>query len=265
MRNFSTLNVNIDQRGVAQVKLDRPDAHNAMDPVMISELTDLTTVLAEQDSVRAVVLTGAGDTFCAGGDLKWMQSNFDKTRQQRITESATLATMLSALDKLPKLLIGRINGSAYGGGIGLIAVCDIAIAVEEAGFCLTETTLGLTPANISPYVVSRIGVSNARRTFLNARPLNAHQAMQIGLIHEVVTSSDFDEAIEREISYAFRCAPGAVAATKELIQYVSSHDNLTNQRYTADRLADAWETPEGQHGVRCFFDKQKPDWRQAQG
>lgn len=261
MSSFSSISLDIDSRGIAVVTLNRPQARNAMDPTMIHELGEVSDQLADMDSVRAVVLTGNGDAFCAGGDLKWMRSNFDKTRSERVTESATLATMLSRLDRLPKLLIGKINGSAYGGGIGLIAVCDIAIASSSAQFCLTETTLGLTPANISPYVVARVGTGNARSCFLNARPLSAEAAARIGLVHNVAKDDELDEAVEREIGYALRCAPGAIGATKELIRYVASHDSETNQRYTADRLADAWETSEGQEGVRCFFEKQKPSWR----
>lgn len=261
MNSYSSISLAVDDRGVARVTLNRPDARNSMDPTMISELTDVTQHLAALDTVRMVVLTGIGESFCAGGDLKWMQSNFDKTRLERVSESATLAHMLAELDRFPKLLIGRINGSAYGGGVGLIAVCDITIAAGNAQFCLTETTLGLTPANISPYVVARIGSANARYSFLNARPMSAVEAVGIGLIHRAVDEPELDEAIEQEIGFALRCAPGAVGATKELIRYVSSHDNETNQRYTADRLADAWETREGQEGVRCFFDKRRPSWR----
>jgi len=264
MKAFSSLNLNIDARGVAFLTLNRPDAHNSMDPVLIQELTEAADYLGNLDSVRMVVLSGSDTgSFCAGGDLKWMRSNFDKTRLERVHDSSKLATMLSTLDTLPKFLIGRINGSAYGGGLGLISVCDVAIAIDEAKFCLTETTLGLTPATISPYVVARIGAANARSLFLNARPFGAQRARETGLLHAVVPKLELDDAVEKEILLALRCAPGAVAATKELIRFVASHDNATNRNYTADRLADAWETTEGQHGVHCFFDKREPDWRRG--
>jgi len=228
---------------------------------MIAELTEAARFIDSSPDIRLAVLTGAGESFCAGGDLKWMKSNFGKPRAQMVAESAGLATMLATMNGLSKLLIGRINGQAYGGGVGMISVCDIAIASDDARFCLTEVTLGLTPANISPYVVARMGKSNARRTFLNARPFSAAQAVDLGLVHDCVETAELDAAVTKEIDYALRCAPGAVAATKAMIDYVGSHDAATNQLYTADRLADAWETEEGQEGVRCFFDKTSPGWK----
>jgi len=261
MNDYSSISLTVDDRGVCQLTLNRPETHNALSAQMIAELTDAARVIDSDSRIRVVVLTGTGESFCAGGDLKWMKSNFGKPRAQMVAESAGLATMLAAMNGLSKLLIGRINGQAYGGGVGMISVCDIAIASEDARFCLTEVTLGLTPANISPYVVARMGTSNARRTFLNARPFPAEKAVGLGLVHDCVAATALDAAVAKEIEYALRCAPGAVAATKAMIDYVGSHDAATNQLYTADRLADAWETEEGQEGVRCFFDKTSPSWK----
>lgn len=261
MNNFDTIKLDVDGRGIGRLTLNRPDTHNALSAQMIAELTEAALVIDSRPDIRLVVLTGAGESFCAGGDLKWMKSNFGKPRAQMVSESAGLATMLAAMDSMSKLLIGRINGQAYGGGVGMVSVCDIVIAADDARFCLTEVTLGLTPANISPYVVARMGRSNARRTFLNARPFSGAKAVELGLIHESVSRESLDEAIEKEIDYALRCAPGAVAATKAMIDYVSRHDSATNRLYTADRLADAWETEEGQEGVRCFFAKEKASWK----
>ncbi len=261
MNTFDTIKLEVDPRGVGRLTLNRPDTHNALSARMIGELTEAARIIDSSPDIRLAVLTGEGESFCTGGDLKWMKSNFGKPRAQMVAESAGLATMLAAMDSMSKLLIGRINGQAYGGGVGMVSVCDIVIASDSAKFCLTEVTLGLTPANISPYVVARMGKSNARRTFLNARPFAGQKAVDLGLVHESVSPDLLDTTIDKEIEYALRCAPGAVAATKAMIDYVSNHDSTTNRLYTADRLADAWETDEGQEGVKCFFAKEKASWK----
>lgn len=261
--SYNTINVSIDARGVATLLLNRPERHNAMNDELIREVTEAARELDANKNVRAVILTGAGESFCAGGDLKWMQGIFDASRAERVADSANLANMLRTLNELSKPLIGRINGQAYGGGTGMISVCDIAIAVESANFALTEVRLGLTPANISTFVVAKMGRSNARRTFLNARPLNAKKAKDVGLVDEVVADSDLDAAVEKEIGYVLQCGPGAIAATKKLIFYVDSHDTDTNLIYTANLLADTWESQEGQEGIHCFFNKETPSWRQT--
>jgi len=207
-----------------------------------------------------VILSAVGETFCAGGDLNWMKSNINKTREQRVEETGELANMLAALDGLSKPLIGRIQGSAYGGGIGMMSVCDIMIGVEGSNFGLTEVKLGLTPATISPYVVRRIGVTNARRNFFNARIFNALEAQQMGLLTKVVEVEKLDEAIDQEIKLILKCAPGAIAATKRLIKYVDSHNDTENRSYTANALADAWDAAEGKEGIDAFLNKRKAEW-----
>jgi methylglutaconyl-CoA hydratase len=200
--------------------------------------------------------------FSAGGDLKGMQQQAANTREGRIADATEFAKILGELDRLPKPLVGRINGSAFGGGLGLISVCDIAIGLADATFRLSEVTLGLIPATISPYVVARIGVPNARRIMLDAYKLDGAKARQIGLLDEVVSSiEELDQAIEREIAAALACAPGAVASAKELIRYVSTHDAQENLDYTAKALADAWETAEIREGIDAFFHKRKPKWQ----
>ncbi|MCP5019231.1 MAG: crotonase/enoyl-CoA hydratase family protein [Ketobacter sp.] len=259
--NYNTIRVTIDQRGVATLLLNRPERHNAMNDELIREVTDAARELDRNPEVRAVVLTGEGESFCAGGDLKWMQGIFDASRAERVADSANLASMLRTLNELSKPLIGRINGQAYGGGTGMMSVCDITIAVESASFALTEVRLGLTPANISTFVVAKMGRSNARRTFLNARPLSAAKAKELKLVDEVVPDDQLDQAVEEELKYVLQCGPGAIAATKKLIFYVDSHDTDTNLIYTANLLADTWESEEGQEGIHCFFDKKAPGWR----
>lgn len=259
--SYNTISVSIDERGVATLLLNRPEKHNAMNDELIREVTEAAVALDQDKAVRAVVLTGAGESFCAGGDLKWMEGIFDQTRAERVEDSAKLATMLRTLNELSKPLIGRINGQAFGGGTGMISVCDIAIAVDTANFALTEVRLGLTPANISTFVVEKMGRANARRTFLNALPLTAEKAKSVCLVDEVVAPDALDAAVEHELKHVLQCGPGAIAATKKLIFYVDSHDTDTNLHYTANLLADTWESEEGQEGIRCFFAKETPSWR----
>lgn len=260
--NYNTIEVTIDSRGVATLLLNRPQRHNAMNDELIREVTEAAQALDQNKSVRAVILTGAGESFCAGGDLKWMQGIFEMPRAERVEDSAKLARMLRTLNELRKPLIGRINGQAYGGGTGMISVCDIAIAAESAKMALTEVRLGLTPANISTFVVQKMGRSNARRTFLNSLPLSAEKAKEVCLIDEVVPDDQLDAAVEKEIGYVLQCGPGAIAATKKLIFYVDTHDTDTSMIYTANLLADTWESEEGQEGINCFFNKETPSWRQ---
>ena len=247
---------------VGRTKLNRPDALNALTHAMCLAIDAALVRWADDPEVKMLLVEGTGRSFCAGGDLKWMQGIFDASRAERVEDSARLARMLRTLNELSKPLIGRINGQAYGGGTGMMSVCDITIAVESANFALTEVRLGLTPANISTFVVAKMGRANARRTFLNARPLTAAKARELNLVDEVVPDAELDHAVEEELKYLLQCGPGAIAATKKLIFYVDSHDTETNLIYTANLLADTWESAEGQEGIHCFFNKETPSWRQ---
>jgi len=258
---FKTLILEIDARGVANLALNRPEKHNALNREMIAELRVATARLASDDSVRVVVLSGNGKSFCAGGDIGWFKDNVESTRAQRVAESSQLALMLNDLNELPKPLIGRIQGAAYGGGVGMISVCDIAIGVDEARFGLTEVRLGLIPANISPHVVNRIGVANSRATMLSGALFDANRAVGYGLLNEVTSADGLDTRVGEVVADHLEAALGAVAETKRLIAYVSTHDMADNMIYTADRLADAWETPEGETGIKSFLRKTSPPWR----
>lgn len=250
----------MDDRGVATATFNQPKRHNVMNPAFMADLHQVMDQIESPDSgVRALVLTGAGESFCAGGDLTWMKEQFSMTRSERVTNSGSLAEMLQRLDRLPVLTIARVNGPAYGGGVGMVAVCDMAIAVPSAVFALTEVSLGLAPSNISPFVVRRIGSANARRTFLNARRMDAPMAKSLGLLAEV--AEDLDAAVEIELESLLRCGPEAVAAAKRLIEWVDTHDADDNAWYTARDLADAWEREEGQAGIQAFLDKRPPPWR----
>lgn len=256
---YKTLDLAIDARGVATLTLNRPDKHNSLNADLIADIDAAARALGADDAVRIVVLTGAGKSFCAGGDFNWFASNVEKTRAERVAQSAALAHMLRRLDTLPKPLIGRINGSAYGGGVGMISVCDYTIGARDAKFGLTEVRLGLLPANISPYVVARIGAAAARETMLSGALFDAARAERIGLLTDV--ADDLDAAVERVVAAHLQSAPGAVADTKRLIAYVDSHGLDDNMIYTADRLADAWETDEGREGIAGFLEKRNPSWR----
>ncbi|ORU94481.1 MAG: enoyl-CoA hydratase [Cycloclasticus sp. symbiont of Bathymodiolus heckerae] len=258
--SYEFLTFNTDDRGVATITLNRPQVHNALNAGLIKELQMVCHEINDSTYIRVVVLTGTEVSFCAGGDLRWMESNINKSREQRMEETGELATTLSMLNSLTKPLIGRVQGPAYGGGVGMISVCDFAIGVNTATFGLTEVKLGLTPATISPYVVKRIGERNARRNFFNARIFKADEAIRMGLLSDVVEADDLDDAIEREVKLILKCAPGAIASAKKLIAYVDSHNAAENTIYTVNNLADAWETTEGIDGIDAFLNKRKAPW-----
>jgi methylglutaconyl-CoA hydratase len=259
---FEFIDVAIDSRGVATVTLNNPATRNAMSNDLMRELRKAVADLAADAAVRIIVLTGAGEIFSAGGDLKGMQRQATNTREGRITDATDFATTLRELDRLPKLVIGRINGSAFGGGLGLISICDVSIGLTSATFRLSEVTLGLTPATISPYVVARVGVPNARRMFLTAEKLDGRGAVRVGLLNAAVENvAELDAAIEREVTATLACAPGAVANAKELVRFVSTHSADENLPYTANALADCWETAEIREGIDAFMNKRKPKWQ----
>lgn len=260
MSTFETLLLEVDSRGVARLTLNRPESRNAMSQELIGDLQAAAAQLAADDSARVVVLTGAGDVFCAGGDLKMMQRQVTGTRASRVSDARQLAQLLADLDRLPKPLVGRINGPAYGGGLGLISVCDVAIGTTAGKFALTEVKLGLVPATISPYVVARLGVPTSRRVMLNALEMTGEAAVRYGLLTAVVEPHELDAAIEQEVQMILRCAPGAVARAKALIQQVSTNSAEDNLNFTAEQLADCWESAEIQEGIAAFLSKRKPNW-----
>lgn len=258
--HFETISVSVDRRGVATLTLRRHAQHNALSGLMIRELTTVAGLLGEDKAVRVVVLTGEGESFCAGGDLNWMKEQIAASREARTAEARRLALMLKALRDLPKPLVARVNGQAYGGGVGLISVCDAAIAVEGARFGLTETRLGLIPATISPYVSARIGPAALLRFATSARLFDATTARDIGLVSGVVAPEALEEAIEAEIKPYFATSPEAVAATKALAHALASPIDETVIEMTLTRLADTWETPEAAEGIAAFLEKRKASW-----
>lgn len=258
--SYQSIGVSVDSRGIATLTLNRPDVHNAMNALMWEEGRDATRALDSDASVRAVVLTGAGKSFCSGGDLKYQLAQRDLPRSLKLGEAAKLAHWLRDLDRLSKPLIGRIQGPAYAGGLGLISVCDIAIGLTGSLFAITEARLGLLPAMISPYVIRRLGVARARRYFLNGRRFTAEEALQLGLLDRIVAAEGLDAAVEEEIELILQCAPGAVGKIKRLIDFVGGHGQDDNFAYSVERVADMWDDAEALEGLSSFIAKRKPAW-----
>lgn len=258
---YDTIRLERDARGVATLTLARPDKHNALNAAMIAELTQAADAIAADAAIRVVILTGEGASFCAGGDLGWMREQFDASRETRMAEARRLADLLGKLNELPQPLIGRVNGQAYGGGMGMMSVCDVAIAAGDAKFGFTETRLGLIPATISPYVVARMGEGMARRVFMSARIFGAEEAAAMGLAARVVAPGALDEAVEAEVKPYLTAAPGAVARSKRLTRMLGPQLDAATVEATIAALADAWDDAEAHEGVAAFFEKRKPDWR----
>ena len=256
---FETIRLDVERPGVTRLTLARPAKHNALNATMIREITAAADLVGVDASVRVVVLAAEGGSFCAGGDLDWMKQQAEKDRVGKLQEAGALALMLERLDRLPKLVIGDVRGAAYGGGLGMVALCDIVLASENSAFALTEVKLGLIPATIGPFVVKRIGGSNARRVMLNARPFGAREARRMGLVSDVLPASDIDAAIEREIGFALACAPGAVADTKTLIRRLAAGDKIGAEA-TSSLLVDRWDSEEAKAGISAFFSRTRPPW-----
>ncbi|WP_305989577.1 crotonase/enoyl-CoA hydratase family protein [Roseibium sp. MMSF_3544] len=261
--SFETISIATDDRGVATLTLNRPEKHNSLSAQMIAELTEAAGALGADPAIRVVVLTGAGESFCAGGDLGWMREQLAADRAQRMVEARKLAMMLQAMNELPKPLIGRVQGQAFGGGVGMMSVCDTVIAVDSAKFGLTEVRLGLIPATISPYVLARMGEAKARRVFMSARIFGAAEAKNLDLAAKVVAAEALDAAVEKEVRPYLSAAPSAVAASKALARSLGPAitDDIIDD--TIRRLADIWETPEAHEGISAFFEKRKPNWTVA--
>lgn len=245
---------------VTTLTLNRPDVRNALDDTLIAELKAWATQVPTDGSVRVAVLQGAGPSFCAGADLAWMRRMSAYSHDENVADARAAAEMFLALDSLPVPLIGRVHGAAVGGGVGLVAVCDIVIAADDATFGLTETRLGLVPAMISPYLVRKMGPSAARAWCLNGVRFGAAQASSMGLVHEVAPPSRLDDALERAVGTFAGTSPSAVAATKRLLAAVAGARPDEAIGLTAEAIATARGSADGQEGLRAFFEKRQPAW-----
>ena len=247
--------------GSVWITLNRPEVHNAFDDRLIAELTAALSHLGADDAVRAVVLTGSGRSFSAGADLNWMRRTSTYGEAENLADARALASLMATLHELPKPTIARVNGAALGGGAGLVACCDIAVASADARFGTTEVRLGLIPAVIGPYVVAAIGIRQARRLMLTGERIAAAEAARIGLVHEVVPPERLDDAVAALLDDLLKGGPGALAAVKRLLRDLAGRPidaELIDD--TARRIAALRATTEAREGVAAFLAKRQPGW-----
>ena len=255
------LKVEIDG-GVARLTLARPEKHNAFDDTVIAAFAAALERVANDAAVRVVIVAGEGKSFSAGADLDWMRRMADYGEAENLADARALAAMLRTLNELPKPTIARVQGAAFGGGVGLVACCDIAVASEAAIFCLSEARLGLTPSTISPYVVAAMGEHNARRYFLTSERFDGAAAERIGLVHMVTAPDQLDSTVDGLAATLLQNGPAAMAECKELIRRVASgpvDDAMIED--TARHIAGVRASAEGKEGIRAFLEKRPPEWQ----
>lgn len=246
---------------IATVTLDRPELHNAFNEVVIEELSTAFKALGADGGVRAIVLRSEGRSFCAGADIHWMKRMADFTFEENIADATAMADMLRAIRECPKPVIARVHGAAIGGGVGLVAACDVAVAVRSAVFCLSEVKLGIVPAVISPYVIEKIGAGAARRYALTAERFGADEARRIGLVSEVVDSSEELDALVGGLADHIRSnGPEAIAVCKQVLSRVTGRDWDDVTEATVRFIAERRVSAEGQDGLKAFLEKRKPGW-----
>lgn len=247
----------------ATITLNRPEVHNAMNQKMVVEIREAIESLHDNREIRAIVITGAGQTFCAGGDLKEMQSSFAESEEQETERTAQLDAMLQAVQNAPQVIIVKVNGAAMGGGFGLVCVSDIAISADHVMFAMPEVRLGIVPAVISPYVIHRIGLSKARRMMLVGDRCTPQQAIDYGLVHEVCPADQLDEHVQAILEQIQLASPHALAACKALISHVSERSIAETTQYRTQLLNTLRRGESGQEGMRSFVEKRKPKWTEG--
>ena len=258
-RTYETIRVEREAKA-GRIRLDRPDVHNAFNSQMIGELRAALADLGEDESIRVVVLSGTGKSFCSGADLNWMREIIRFSYEQNLAESLELAEWLHELSTLPKPTVARVNGAAIGGGVGFLSACDIVVASTDAVFGLSEVKIGLVPACIAPYVLRRTGEGQARRYFLTGERLDARRALEIGLVNIVAEPEKLDETVDGLVGRLISSGPAALAACKELLRKVPGMDIAAVKRFTAEMIAGLRVGPEGQEGMAAFLEKRKPKW-----
>lgn len=252
---------NTDNKGIATITLNRPDIHNAFDDEVIAELIQVLDQIQSDSAVRVVVLRAEGKSFSAGADLRWMRRMADYTAAENKADAMQLAALMDKLNHLNKPTIARVQGAAFGGGVGLVACCDMVVASDRALFCLSEVRLGLIPAVISPYVVATIGERASRRYFMTAERFNAEEALRLELVHEVVSEVALDDTVDNLINHLLQGGPEALANSKELIFAVSrqpTSDEIIDD--TAERITARRASTEGKEGLNAFLEKRTPEW-----
>lgn len=254
-----------DSRGVLTLTLNRPDVHNAFDDRLIASLAEALQEAEQDPDVRLVVLTGAGTSFSSGADLNWMRAMAAYSEDDNYEDALRLAELMALLNSMAKPTVARVNGHAFGGGVGLVACCDIAISAENARFALSEVRLGLVPAVISPYVVAALGERQARRYFLTGEAFGAESACRLGLVHEAVPGEQLDDAVGAVVEALLAGGPIALKACKELVANISHHGVTASQtlrKRTAELIAQLRVSDEGQEGLAAFLEKRRPGWRE---
>ncbi len=261
MSEQKTLKLEVTAEGAGIITMNRPEVHNAFDDQLIKDLTRALEKLEQHPKVRVLVLKAEGKSFSAGADLNWMRRMADYSWSENYQDSLALATLMQKLYQFKKPTIGLIQGAAFGGGVGLVACCDIAIASDKAKFCLSEVKLGLIPAVISPYVIAAMGKRNASRYFVTAERFDAETAARIGLVHECVAHENFNLYCEEIIKTTLQNGPAAIQAAKELIDFVSNSSFGEEMiRETAQKISDIRASKEGKEGVSAFLEKRSPNW-----
>jgi methylglutaconyl-CoA hydratase len=245
---------------VAHVVLARPEARNAFDGAMVRELRDAVAAASAREEIRVIVLAGRGAVFCAGADLEWMRTVAGFSREENLADASELAGLYATIDRSPKAVVACVQGAALGGGAGLVAVADIAVAEDGARFGFSEVRLGLVPSVISPYVVRKIGVSAARELFLTGERFTAGRAAELGLVHRVVPLDELDAAVDERVQQLLQAAPGALAAAKVLIRSVEARPVEDVRDLTIETIAERRASAEGQEGLLAFLEKRKPGW-----
>ncbi len=246
---------------VLTVSLNRPDLHNAMNPAVVAALTAIFDELPRRADVRVVVLTGNGRSFCAGADLAAMRAAADFTFDQNVADGRAIFDLMLAIDRCPQPVVGRVNGPAIGGGVGLVSCCDIVVAVERAVFAFSEARLGIVPAVISPFVLAKIGPGAARELFLTGERFDARRALALGLVQHVVAEEELDAAVAERVGQLLQAAPGAQATVKELIHTVAFRPKASTRDTTAETIARRRASDEGREGMNAFLEKRKPWWQ----
>jgi methylglutaconyl-CoA hydratase len=247
---------------IAVITLNREKVHNAFNPTMIEELTTVFKYQSKDPHTRAIVLTGAGKSFSAGADLNYMRSSKDFSYEENYDDAFRLEQLFNTIYTTPKPVVGRINGAAFGGGIGLISVCDIALAVKNAKMAFSEVNLGIMPAVISPYVIPKIGFSNARRYFLTGERFDAIKAHAIGLIHEIADDiNDLDQKLTEILNQILESSPSAMASIKQLLLKNRDTEFQEVRKYCIDKIAEIRTSSEGKEGLSAFLNKKSPNWK----
>lgn len=266
MKEFSmykTIKVNTDKKGVTTLTMARAEVHNAFNSEMIAEMTSAFDALDKNPDTSIIVLQSEGESFSAGADINWMKSMVLATQAENQEDSLKLAALMRSINFCSKAVIAKVQGLALGGGVGLIACCDIVIANEQAKFGLTEAKLGLVPAVISPYVVDAISARHSRRYFQTAEIFTAQKGYEMGLISETCPLEQLDEIVEKQIKFLLSTGPNAKLISKKLVQSVVSRTIPQQKKldqYTTQVIASVRVSPEGQHGLKSFLDKKKPKW-----